>query len=606
MENNKNNIYETPTESGETNILNFILEYNNNKYNFSLIDIDNYKIKIQGNDYKENNINIYEAILELKNLKTINKYFKMFDDYEEFKNDFIELCKSENIKINNINTIEMIITIDLMIKTNNLLNISLKKVEINDEEQMKFILTDLKNKNEKINDMNIQVGNMKKKIISLENNINELNLKLNNIEKIKIVQNKLKELKNKFSHLDNINNKKNMNLINNIKEDFEFIIKEINLTKNEEESKLIELNDISFKNIGKTTYTKTDLYFYKDEESSKEIYFVNDWDIKNKLNIELKEDLTPLMKFNMNLIVLKIDEPIIGKNYTCNIYIKSDRKKVIMKKPLKININIVKKDYLKIFLNKINSSHKKKIMLLISSFLDKKSKYNFLSCSKNIISYLVSYLENKYNNILEINKISLSSPIEEQINDIEAVINEKQSKSFKKGFSLHSTTKKLLNILDNDKYNNIFKQEKLDPPLTEIIIIYRIFFLLTNEEEITKIKNDNFFWDKARNYILRYSKGKTGTFFINCSNKFIFSNNNIFKIKKLIYENEDNLNFYNYSSICKTTGYVFFMIKDSLDYCGLIKNENKNNLNVILNYLKYIKDITNHTNEYISKLKLLK
>ena len=240
MKNYKNNIYETPTESGETNILNFILEYNNNKYNFSLIDIDNYKIKIQGNDYKENNINIYEAILELKNLKTINKYFKMFDDYEEFKNDFIELCKSENIKINNINTIEMIITIDLMIKTNNLLNISLKKVEINDEEQMKFILTDLKNKNEKINDMNIQVGNMKKKIISLENNINELNLKLNNIEKIKIVQNKFKELKNKFSHLDNINNKKNMNLINNIKEDFEFIIKEINLTKNEEEDKFIE------------------------------------------------------------------------------------------------------------------------------------------------------------------------------------------------------------------------------------------------------------------------------------------------------------------------------------------------------------------------------
>ena len=321
-------VIKTPTTPIETNILNFTLKFNNNIFKYYLIDIDNQKLKLIANDElnEENGLFKFEAILELDILKNTNKYFKMFDNYEEFKRDFIDLCKPTNIKITSLEKNEMIITIELIIKSDNLLNITLNKVQMPQKEQISYLLKDIKNKNKIINDLNSEIQILKKKISSLEENIKTLT------NRMEI----LNELESKFSLWEkNMNN----NLSNEL--DIEFINRDIYISKTEKEAKLIEIDNISFKNIGKKIFSEKDnLYFYKGEGSSNEIYFSQNSKINNMQNISLQGDLISLKESNGHRIVLQMDKPINGQNYFFCVYIKSEQKEINMKYPLKIIVNI--------------------------------------------------------------------------------------------------------------------------------------------------------------------------------------------------------------------------------------------------------------------------
>ncbi len=183
----------TPDIPNESNILNFTLEFNKNIYQFHLIEIDNNKLKLFANNEinEENELCKYETILDLDILKTTNKYFKMFDNYDEFKKDFIDLCKST--KITNVNQNEIIIIIELVIKSDNLLNIILNKVEMNEKEKISYLLLDAKNKNTFIKNLNLEIKKMKNKISSLENIVNNL---INKVNEIQIEKNSIKNLNN--------------------------------------------------------------------------------------------------------------------------------------------------------------------------------------------------------------------------------------------------------------------------------------------------------------------------------------------------------------------------------------------------------------------------
>ena len=74
----------------------------------------------------------------------------------------------------------------------------------------------------------------------------------------------------------------------------------------------------------------------------------------------------------------------------------------------------------------------------------------------------------------------------------------------------------------------------------------------------------------------------------------------------LISGKEDKLKPSTYENICKTTGLVNFIIKDSLEYCGLIPNEKKIVMpSVIIDYLVYLKKVIKRTKEYLDMLKVL-
>lgn len=237
--------------------------------------------------------------------------------------------------------------------------------------------------------------------------------------------------------------------------------------------------------------------------------------------------------------------------------------------------------------------------------MDKNSKINFLSCSKCLLNQLSDVLDNIYHNILKIHEIDYTNSIEDQINNIKNNYCKEDYGSQDYEFSLSQSSVKALKLLNDDSYNKIFRTKKLEPPLNEIILIYRIFFQLIGKEELVNIESDAKFWDKSRKYILTNNNNETGSFFEKCIPEFDFSPKNIYKIKRLINGKEDKLKPLIYENICKTTGLIIFIIKDSLEYCGVILNNKKANPKILINYLEYLKGNINKAKDYIDKLKYI-
>ena len=139
-----------PIYDKETLLLNTNLEFNNFTYNFSILEIDNHKIKLLIKELENDNENKillikrkYETKLVLEDLKSKYKYFKMFDDYKEFKTDFVELIKRDGVKIINIDEDELVLCVDLKTMTNNLMNIPLKKVIMTAKEMIDFYILNI-------------------------------------------------------------------------------------------------------------------------------------------------------------------------------------------------------------------------------------------------------------------------------------------------------------------------------------------------------------------------------------------------------------------------------------------------------------------------------
>ena len=272
----------------------------------------------------------------------------------------------------------------------------------------------------------------------------------------------------------------------------------------------------------------------------------------------------------------------------------------------KPTFKIVNKETVAKFGKYINSSDGNEIALLIGSFLDKKSKFKFFSISKLLIRQLAYYLEEVYQKILNINDITNSNSIELKINNIKNKYKGEDFESPKYAFTLSSYTVKALDLLDDNSYNTIFTIKNLEPPLDQIIFIYRIFFQLIDKEELVNIESDKKFWEKTRNYILENNNKKTGTFFRDYISEFDFTCKNIYKLKKLISGKEDRLKPSTYENICKATGLINFIIKDSLEYCGLIPNEKRIIMpSVVIDYLEYLKKVIKRAKEYLDMLKVL-
>jgi hypothetical protein len=269
----------------------------------------------------------------------------------------------------------------------------------------------------------------------------------------------------------------------------------------------------------------------------------------------------------------------------------------------KQKFKIVNKETIEKFGKYINSCDGNDFVLLICSYLDRNSKFNFLSCSKLLIRQLAYYIDDVYRNILDINNISSSNSIESRINDIKNKYKGEDFDSPKYEFTLSSYTVKALDLLDDSSYNTIFSIKNLEPRLDHIIFIYRIFFQLIVEEKLVKIENDKKFWEKTRNFILENNEGKTGNFIREYISEFDFTYKNIYRLKKLVRGNEDKIKPLIYEKICKTTGIITFIIKDSLEYCGIIFNNKKTMPSIVINYLENTKNNINRVKGYIDQLK---
>jgi len=192
--------------------------------------------------------------------------------------------------------------------------------------------------------------------------------------------------------------------------------------------------------------------------------------------------------------------------------------------------------------------------------------------------------------------------MEDRINDFKEKHTEEEINKPITEFSLSKGAIKAIELLNNELYDKLFKKPVLDDNLKEILIIYRILFYLLGEKEIAEIKDENLFWTKMTEYLVNNSDGKIGTYISNNVKNFHFDYKTINLINKLVKDVKNKILPSYFSKICGTTGLVVFLIKDALEYCGIILSDKKTQPSIIYQHLQFEKKNVNRVNNYIEFL----
>ena len=225
------------------------------------------------------------------------------------------------------------------------------------------------------------------------------------------------------------------------------------------------------------------------------------------------------------------------------------------------------------------------------------------SCNKKLIKYLEEKLSSSLI-ILEVNNnINEYTTVQDQITSLKLKYKSDQFDIEPPKFSLSRGTVKAIELLNNGEYGKIFNDKELIPPLDTIIFVYRIFFQFLKDNDIKHIKDKKLFWIEASDFILNNSNGKIGDFFKDSVDNFDFNERNIYEAKILVNGKEDKLKPAYFTKICATTGLMIFLIKDTLEYCGVLLSLKKNVPSLCLRYLEYIADKQSKMKNYIENIR---
>ena len=325
----------------------------------------------------------------------------------------------------------------------------------------------------------------------------------------------------------------------------------------------------------------------KNNEAKTPILTSNINNLENKSNIMNRKNRIELLesinranksfilnnKNNLNKSNNKIDN-----NNVSNDKIKNNRINTSNKKGIKIKI--INKPKTNLFLEKFdknkisNEDINKKLnfgewlctddgrdtLISISKYLDKKTKYNLFSCNKNYIKFLYEYINDKYTEFKEKNK-----------------------------------------IIPQD-HLKFFSPENFDSFSDDIYLVYKIIFQLSKNNDIKNSETKKEFFEKMCKYVLENIKDdKIGDLFKDIVNNFEFSQENIFQIKNMIKGNENKLKPKYYSQICPTTGFIIFLVKDILEYLGLNQTK-KGSPAIILANLEFLEKMKTKIPNYLKVL----
>ena len=321
----------------------------------------------------------------------------------------------------------------------------------------------------------------------------------------------------------------------------------------------------------------------------------------DKTNIKSKRSITPDPKIKSKVNNGKKKVKLTNVNHDKDLKL-IDIKAEDMNEyvPMEEKKPEVKKEEVKIplFEQLINNN---KIINNLSIFMDEGTQYNFFSCNKKLTKYLNEKLMTSIEELKSKNNISPSSTIQDQINEIKLKYKNEELTA-QPEFSLSRATVKAIELLNSDTYNKIFRNKEEYPTLFEIFLVYRIFFQLLKDSNLNSIKDDKLFWAGVSDYILKNNNGSTGEFFKNSIKNFDFSAKNLYEVKRLVSGHEDKIKPSVVSKICQTTGLIIFMIKDTLEYVGII--ESKKSIPAFkLKVLEYIGELQTKIENYIENIK---
>ncbi len=245
--------------------------------------------------------------------------------------------------------------------------------------------------------------------------------------------------------------------------------------------------------------------------------------------------------------------------------------------------------------NLIHFFEEKGIMIFknILIFCNIEDGMNLVSLNKKICKEArVKYINNIIKKLDE-------RQIDQNIEDIKEKYKNELNSDMPK-FQLSKGSLRAIEVLNKELYLNIFYNDILPKKYNEILIIYKIFVQFIKNENLIKLSNnDQEFWREISNYFITESKNKLGDFILNLTENFSFNEENILKMRKIVNRFKNKINALYFSKICGTTGLIIFILKDALEYCGILINERKTPIKKIYENLIREKEI-------IKKLKIIK
>jgi hypothetical protein len=140
-------------------------------------------------------------------------------------------------------------------------------------------------------------------------------------------------------------------------------------------------------------------------------------------------------------------------------------------------------------------------------------------------------------------------------------------------FVLTRGASKAVELLNDGLYAKIFKDDTI--PIDDIIMIYRLFFYLTNNPHIAEIDGNRQFWSACCNHFNSIANGQIGKYILDLIPNLNFNNENLFKMHKLLSNNSHKITPTHFSKLCGTTGLFLFLLKDAFEYSGIIADSKK-------------------------------
>ena len=416
--------------------------------------------------------------------------------------------------------------------------------------------------------------------IKNNDNIKDNDKKMNMIDNIKINTdiNKNNEKINKEKCI-NINNNKDENIDNNFRNNDKIEDNNNNVINND--------NNINYDNKENLENLSDKNNLEKEEESK----------INEEENIESKKE-------KKDEIITEKEQNPNNQNSTINQHSILSQSAILSEKYV-----LISRDSNSPFTIKNVLKFDKSQCLGIIDFLNWKEKMEFTGINRGFIFERINILNNKKEEIIK--SIGLSS--NETINDLITKIrlkysNDELSKSFS-NFQIARGGAKAVELLNNGLYANIFKKSLTEKKIDEICIVYRVLLTLFGEFTISNIPGNKLFWTKCTEYINENSEGKIGTFILKKFNDITFEHKKIVLINRLLFGMKNNFNANYFSKICGNTGLLIFIIRDALEYCGVIINEKKTQPSRILDNLLYYKNLIDNLINFtdcLSKIKTYK
>jgi hypothetical protein len=128
---------------------------------------------------------------------------------------------------------------------------------------------------------------------------------------------------------------------------------------------------------------------------------------------------------------------------------------------------------------------------------------------------------------------------------------------------------KVLEKLNEEaNYEKIFISEEI--PNKDIIFIYRLLLQLINKDNKKINQNDTELWKSAKDILFTNRKEKLGNHLTQLIKEINYSDDNILIINDMCKGKNETLTPKYYNNLCPTTALIFLIIKEILEYCGIL------------------------------------